>query len=50
MIIFFTKRDLSPDYMMEVADSSQTGNTFHAEMIGEMVPKVNKIGDPSIFS
>ena len=30
--------------MQGMANSSQTENTFHEEMIGETVLKVNKIG------
>ena len=31
--------------MTRTVKSSQTGNLFHEEMIGETILKVNKIGD-----
>jgi len=42
--------DLTPDYMQGRANSSQTENTFHEEMIGETALKVNKIGDIVLLS
>jgi hypothetical protein len=42
--------DLSLDCIMGMANNRWTENTFHEEMIGETILKVNKIGDPVLLS